>query len=138
MLIYDWTKKETEIRTHGDRWFYLLNENGYGCRSFDSLYVNVINEFYVGVADIFSPNSDGYNDRLRVHGNGIAKINFSIFDRYGGKVYETESVEEAIEKGWDGTKEESDLNPGVFVYVVKVTLLDGTFREMVGNVTLVR
>jgi len=138
VLIYDWTKKETEIRTHGDRWFYLLNENGYGCRSFDSLYVNVINEFYVGVADIFSPNSDGYNDRLRVHGNGIAKINFSIFDRYGGKVYETESVEEAIEKGWDGTKEESDLNPGVFVYVVKVTLLDGTFREMVGNVTLVR
>ena len=136
--IPDWTSRETEILTHGDRWFYLLNENRYGCRSFDSLFVDVINEYYVGVPDIFSPNADGYNDRLRVRGNGIAKINFSVFDRYGVCVYETEDLVEALEKGWDGTKDEKELNPGVFVYVAKVTLLDGEFRELVGNVTLVR
>ncbi len=136
--IYDWTSKETDIRTHGSRWFYLLNINDYGCRSFDSLYIQVKNEFFIGVPDIFSPNADGRNDRLTVQGNGIAKIKFSIYSRYGVKIWETENIEEATVTGWDGTVNENPVNPGVFVYVAEVTMLDGTFEEMSGNVTLVR
>ena len=59
---------------------------------------------------------------------------FTIYNRYGQKVFETKNTN----LGWDGTHNGKELNPGVFVYYVEVTFLDGTTGELKGNVTLIK
>ncbi len=132
--IEDWRAQETDVITHISRYFYVLNTNRFGCNSYDSTYVEVIPEHYAGVPDIFSPNNDGYNDLLRVRGNGIALLDFKIYDRYGKVVFATEDREGF----WDGTVNEQPASPGVFIYVAKVTYIDGAREEFKGNVTLIR
>jgi gliding motility-associated-like protein len=48
----------------------------------------------------FTPNDDGLNDEFRIQGEAIALEDFSlkIFDRWGGLIFESKS----IERGWNG------------------------------------
>ena len=43
-----------------------------------------------------------------------------------------------INRGWDGTKDGTMLNQGVFVYKVNVTMYNGDEYKKTGNITLVR
>lgn len=106
-----------------------------GCIVYDTVTVSVDMQFNIGVPSAFTPNGDGNNDLLLVRGlNGIESLTFSIYNRYGQEVFFTSEKTE----GWDGTHNGNPLNPGVFVYYVKATMLDGTIRELKGNVTLIR
>lgn len=86
------------------------------------------------VPDAFSPNNDGQNDVFLVKGNDIQSFDLFIYDRWGNKVFESES--ENI--GWDGTYKGQPENAGTYVYYLKGTYTDGTAFERKGNVTLVR
>lgn len=106
-----------------------------GCIVYDTVTVNVDMQFNIGVPSAFSPNGDGANDLLLVRGEiGIESLTFSIYNRYGQEVFFTSEKTE----GWDGTHNGNPVNSGVFVYYVKATMLDGTIRELKGNVTLIR
>jgi gliding motility-associated-like protein len=106
-----------------------------GCIVYDTVTVNVDMQFNIGVPSAFTPNGDGSNDLLLVRGLiGIESLTFSIYNRYGQEVFFTSEKTE----GWDGTHNGNPVNPGVFVYYVKATMLDGTLRELKGNVTLIR
>ncbi len=97
-----------------------------------TVFVNFIEA--VGVPDVFSPNGDGRNDELRVLGQGIARMNFRVFNRYGQLVWETANQA----TGWDGTQNNRPLNPATFVWVLEVTFAEGGIETYTGNVTLVR
>jgi len=86
------------------------------------------------IPDAFSPNNDGQNDILYVRSECIKTIVFEIFDRWGNKVFETNS--ESI--GWDGTYRGKPMNTGTYVYYLNATLFNGSTVEKKGNVTLVR
>lgn len=86
------------------------------------------------IPTIFSPNKDGNNDLQCVMGNCISKMKYSIYDRWGEKVFETDDQTEC----WDGTFRGKELNTGVYAYKFDATLVDGTFIEQSGNLTLVR
>lgn len=105
-----------------------------GCIGRDTVTVYIAFEENIGVPDIFSPNGDGQNDLLRVLGNGIEKMTFKIYNRYGQLVFSTSDLNE----GWDGTMNGEPLNQGVFVYTLTYTLIDGTRSDRTGNVTLVK
>lgn len=106
-----------------------------GCIVYDTVTVNVDMQFNIGVPSAFTPNGDGTNDLLLVRGEiGIESLTFSIYNRYGQEVFFTSEKTE----GWDGTHNSNPVNPGVFVYYVKATMLDGTIQELKGNVTLIR
>ncbi len=106
-----------------------------GCIVYDTVTVNVDMQFNIGVPSAFTPNGDGSNDLLLVRGLiGIESLTFSIYNRYGQEVFFTSEKTE----GWDGTHNGNPVNPGVFVYYVKATMIDGTLRELKGNVTLIR
>jgi gliding motility-associated-like protein len=106
-----------------------------GCIVYDTVTVNVDMQFNIGVPSAFTPNGDGTNDLLLVRGEiGIESLTFSIYNRYGQEVFFTSEKTE----GWDGTHNSNPVNPGVFVYYIKATMLDGTIQELKGNVTLIR
>lgn len=104
------------------------------CTAIDSVMILVNFKAAIGVPSAFSPNGDGNNDELRVLGQGIAKMDFKVFNRYGQLVFKTTNQSE----GWDGRKNEKDLNPGTFVYTLEVSFAEGGREVYTGNVTLVR
>ena len=84
--------------------------------------------------NIFSPNDDGNNDVYYVRGKGIELFYLAVFNRWGQMVFESND----INRGWDGTKDGTMLNQGVFVYKVNVTMYNGDEYKKTGNITLVR
>ncbi len=106
----------------------------------DTVYLTVIVMDECGdngsffVPDAFSPNGDLANDKLFVRGDGISEILFQVFDRWGEKVFETTDYT----LGWDGSFKGKSLDPGVFVYHLKITCSTGDVIIQKGNVTLFR
>jgi len=89
---------------------------------------------HIYLPNIFSPNGDNQNDFLYVRGSGIVSLQFEVYNRWGEKVFETS--DNSI--GWDGTYKGKAVNTGVFVYVLVVSLEDGTDISESGNITLIR
>jgi len=82
------------------------------------------------VPNVFSPNQDGQNDKFKARGTEPYEYQMRIYDRWGNKVFETESIAE----GWDGTYRGKLMNSAVFVYYI---LSAGEVVDK-GNVTLLR
>ena len=85
----------------------------------------------------FSPNGDGKNDVYRmVYKGDIRIIEFSIYNRYGERVFTTEYDE----RGWDGTLKGEPCDIGSYFYYIR--LLCGNrhnkILEFKGDVTLVK
>jgi len=55
---------------------------------------------------------------------------FTIYDRWGEKVFETTNQNE----GWDGTYKGMSSDPAVFVYYLKVLCAGGKEHFQKGNV----
>ena len=105
-----------------------------GCSASDQVTVIVDFDNVIFVPNIFSPNGDGFNDILYVRGQGVALLNFFIYDRWGEKVFETTT----LDKGWDGTFRGKKMNNAVFVYYLQATFIDGSEATQKGDITLVR
>ncbi|MGB3948652.1 MAG: gliding motility-associated C-terminal domain-containing protein [Bacteroidia bacterium] len=95
--------------------------------------VDIAGEIFV--ANVFSPNGDGFNDFVFARGKALTEIEFIIYDRWGQKVFETKD----ITVGWDGRSPKGEpLNTAVFVYVVKGKFKNGDEATQKGNITLLR
>jgi gliding motility-associated-like protein len=130
----------TETQTYS-----IVVTNQSGCKAEDMILVRVKKERLVYIPNAFSPNDDGFNDIFWIQtGRGVASINnFRIFSRWGELVYEHLNPEKGItiadpNNGWDGKLDGEPMNPGVFVYVVEITFIDGRVEIYKGDVTLAK
>lgn len=80
----------------------------------------------------FSPNGDGANDVLLVRGIGLSEVYFAVYNRWGEKVFESNSQD----VGWDGTFKGELVETDVYGYYLRVTCFDGETYETQGNVTV--
>ncbi len=105
-----------------------------GCVTVDSLLVKVFTEkVYVPAA--FTPNGDGLNDKLFVNLIGMKQLqHFTIFNRYGKKMFETSSISE----GWDGTFNGTKQPMDTYVWTVEGLDKYGFYISTRGSVTLIR
>jgi gliding motility-associated-like protein len=83
---------------------------------------------------IFSPNEDGTNDALCLLSSCVQTMDLSIFNRWGERVFQSNSINNC----WDGRHRGELVNSGVFVYKLRATLTNGETIEDSGNVTVVR
>jgi len=87
------------------------------------------------VPNIFYPSSEiGDNKVIKVYGKGIKSLQFTIYDRWGSKVFATNSQEES----WDGTVSGKVENAAVFVYYLDIVFITGKTYTQKGNITLIR
>jgi gliding motility-associated-like protein len=86
------------------------------------------------IPNIFSPNNNDNNDVLYVRGENIKELTFSIYDRWGEKVFESHD----IKNGWNGKYKNKDCEAGVYVYIANITFSNGEPLFKKGNITLVR
>ncbi len=109
-----------------------------GCNVRDSVIVYVVRtpcaSSHIFVPNAFSPNNDGKNDKLFVRGNFIQDLYFTVYDRWGQKVFETRDMG----TGWDGSFHGTKLDPAVFGWYVEGTCESGDKFFRKGNVTLLR
>jgi len=90
---------------------------------------------HIYIPNIFSPNGDLNNDFLDVNGAGIQTFNMKIYDRWGVKAFETNS----IDKDWDGTYNNGEKAAvAVYTYYAKGTYTNGEKFLLKGNISLVK
>lgn len=118
--------------------FTVIAIDRYGCRNTDTVHLIstewVCDKPFIFVPTAFTPNNDGKNDVIQVNSGVLTELTFAIFDRWGEKIFETNSTNES----WDGTYHGKLLEPQVFVYYLKGTCLNGETYEEKGNITLIR
>jgi gliding motility-associated-like protein len=94
----------------------------------------VVVEPGIFVPNAFSPNGDGLNDRLEIFSNGVQSVSFSVFNRWGEKIFGSDDLNIT----WDGTLNGEFLLIDDYVYTISAILSDGTSLNKSGTITLVR
>jgi len=117
--------------------YELTVTNPDGCSVTEQITVAVDNNLVLFVPNAFSPDGDGVNDILKVFGISVKTINFSIFNRWGEKIFSVENGN-INTTGWDGTYYGKALPPDVFVYYLDALFDDGQRKQLKGSVTLLR
>ena len=100
------------------------------CRDSSNITIEVYDKIFIPNA--FVPA--GKNKIFRIPPSIVFDLdNFSIFDRWGNRVFMTTD----ITKGWDGDVEGNDAEAGVYVYIISGS--DAKGKVLVkGTVTLIR
>jgi hypothetical protein len=116
---------------------------GTGCSGIDSIYVTFKKEPILFVPKFFSPVSNNAdNMTLRVLGEHIspAGFQFTVFNRQGELVYQTNNFADANQRGWNGNHPRTGKPQpmGSYSYIVKGTFADGTTFERAGAASLIR
>ena len=118
--------------------------NSYGCTDTACVLVTVeemdcsfgtVGELFVPNA--FSPNEDGENERLKLlYGNYscLDTYRFTIYNRWGENVFDTEQPNAE----WDGNHRGKPEDSGLFVWYMKAELKSGEKVERKGNISLIR
>ena len=115
---------------------YTATVNIGGCESSDD--VNIGNDCYLNIPNVFSPNGDGINDYFlprELLSRGLTQFRMGIYNRWGNLIFETTSVDG---RGWDGMYNNEPQPEGVFVYSIDATFKDGQKEHHQGNLTLLR
>ncbi|MBA2248652.1 MAG: PKD domain-containing protein [Chitinophagaceae bacterium] len=86
------------------------------------------------VPNAFTPGKFGVNSVVKVVGFGITDIKWSIYNRWGQKVFETTDRNQ----GWDGTFKGKLQAMDVYTYTLDVTYFDGKKLRRTGDITLLR
>ena len=129
------------VKPEYDTEYEVVVTNQEGCVARDRVIVRVIQVDRVFIANAFSPNGDGANDIFFVQGGkGTFSVRtLRVYDRWGELVFERfDSPLNSPEFGWDGSFNNKELNPGVFVYYSEVEFTDGSIEQYKGSVTLLK
>jgi len=123
----------------GNYWFIATDTAN--CTVQDTIIVTIISrEDSEGVVpNVFSPNRDGKNDLFEVRGRSLDRFSMEIFNRWGQKLYETNSPD----RGWNGGVDNNigDAVPeGTYYYIISFKSLCSAddLDTHVGHVTLLR
>jgi gliding motility-associated-like protein len=111
----------------------VINNNG--CSGEDSVHITVADLDGIYVPTAFTPNNDGKNDDIKpVFGRKLILKEFSIFSRWGEKVFTTSTRDE----GWKGKTNGVEQNPGVYAWILRYVDDKGKLAEKKGTLILIR
>lgn len=109
-----------------------------GCIDVRTRIVDVLPKVRYHLPNAFTPNNDGRNEVYLGKGilDGITNFNFSIWNRYGEKIFETTNPDE----GWNGQKNNAGRAApnGVYICVVSFTGPRGERFQFEEFATLIR
>lgn len=105
-----------------------------GCSVKDSINILVEDDIVLELPNAFTPGSRNNNTLKLLKRGNVMLERFSIYNRWGTKVFETNNIDD----GWDG-RYNGEIQPlGVYVYTIEAVRPDGRRINKQGNVTLVR
>lgn len=112
--------------------YYLTVEDGKLCQNKDSVIVTVEFNYKFKIANLFTPNGDGYNDFWMIKNlENYPNNEVYIHNRNGQEVFHTK----AYQNNWDGSTNGNKLPDGAYFYTLKFSDNDKLFR---GSITILR
>lgn len=148
--VIEWTDDEGEILgidrelEFTGREIDFLNlrvENIDGCEVTTQMKIDLSFDVDIYYPNVFSPDGDGNNDLFILYNNGFPEMadDLKIFDRAGELIYKSSTTEfNETKVGWDGTFNGKPCQPGVYVFILQYTLMNGTTKAISGSITLIR
>jgi gliding motility-associated-like protein len=116
--------------------YYVTGTTLNGCFNKDSVIVLDNKAISLGrfMPNAFTPNGDNINDCYRLKNwLHLETLQFSIFNRWGDRVFFTTNVN----KCWDGTFKGKKADAGNYTYMIKAKTKCG-LEEQKGNILLIR
>lgn len=103
--------------------------DGQGCSAFATVDIDDCTDYRI--PNVFTPNSDGYNDEFKVYTSGGVQIKqMKIFNRWGTLVHDGTEP-------WDGYYKGEPHQADVLIYIILIETSKGEITEE-GEVTLLR
>lgn len=98
-------------------WF-VARDTFYGTADSISVKINILQLVSIEPSVAFSPNGDGQNDIWRVRNiEGFPEVGVKIVNERGEIVFETDSVAQLPDKGWDGRRKDGRFaSEGAYYY----------------------
>ena len=112
-----------------------------GCVARDSVIIAVTHKPVRYVPNVFSPNNDNVNDVFEIFLESVSFQSIdhiAVLDRWGSLVHQQSNLmPEDKMLVWDGYSSGNPVMPGVYIYSIDYTLIDGTRLNIKGDVTVV-
>ncbi|MEO6818157.1 MAG: PKD domain-containing protein [Ginsengibacter sp.] len=108
--------------------------NSFGCADTTCAEVKAIIRPLLAVPNAFTPHQPGPNSSIKVIGFGIVKMQWTIYNRWGQKVFEANNPDAA----WDGTFKGLIQPIDVYTYTLDAELSNGKKVRQTGDITLLR
>ena len=112
-----------------------------GCEDSETIKVVVDKIRSFVISNIFSPNNDNSNDRVRIYsGNDVKFIDYlNIYDRWGNLVFKSENLPKGqYDLEWDGTFNHKSLSIGTYTWICRVEYIDGIIGIHSGSIQVVK
>jgi gliding motility-associated-like protein len=112
-----------------------------GCFARDRVQVLVEKPNQIYIPGVFKPGSQNLNDVFLIYcGRTVESIELlQIYDRWGEHLFEVQNAApNDPASAWDGIYNGQIVMPGVYVYVARIRLIDGTVKTYTGDVTVLR
>jgi gliding motility-associated-like protein len=122
-----------------DSYTYYITQyvsNPYNCKDSITEPLVIKPTFTFFIPNAFSPNGDGENEYFKGTGIGIDNSTYTmlVFDRWGNKIFTSTD----LEIGWDGRKNNTDVQEDIYVWKVSFKDVIGTKHEYHGTVSVVK
>jgi gliding motility-associated-like protein len=133
------TERNPSLRVNdtGQYCFTLVATDSLGCSDTASDCAQVEGVYpLIYVPSAFTPNGDNLNDVFRPIGRQVTIIRFSVYNRYGERVFVSANGDGA---GWDGMYKGKPCDVGTYFYQVEYLPADSESSVLLkGDVALVR
>ena len=108
--------------------------NDFGCSRDTCMDVLTFITPLLDVPNAFTPGRFGINGVIKVIGFGITQMNWSIYNRWGERVF----VSHSINDGWNGFFKGKLQPEDVYTYTLEVSFSNGKKLRKTGDITLLR
>lgn len=115
----------------------VLYSDAHGCQRRDTMRVRTCcNLETIYVPNVFSPGQDLVGNIFRINTSPFCILhNLKIYNRWGGLLFQTDTPE----VGWDGLFKGRYCEPGIYIWVLETTEIEGGKRtQLQGDVTIFR
>ena len=112
----------------------LIAINTAGCTDTFCLDVPALVLPLLDVPNAFTPGKFGVNSVIKAVGFGIGKMDWKIYNRWGQRVFSSNSQS----SGWDGTFKGVIQPMDVYTYTLDVEFSDGKKVRKTGDISLLR
>lgn len=132
-MTYTTTNAATIYDVQGDYPVTLIAINGF-CSDTAMRTIKVDLVSFFTVPNVFTPNGDGKNDVYSFNAINMGEITFTVFDRWGLKMFDTTTTGNVK---WDGkNKHGATVSDGTYFYIIKATGLDGVPYNIQGTINV--
>jgi gliding motility-associated-like protein len=112
-----------------------LTVSNNGCADSICRTVTIDATDFINIPNVFTPDGDGVNDLFYIDNAGLTEYRLDIFNRWGVKVFQSETAGEK----WDGRSTSGEiLSDGTYFYILKAVSVTKKDYSTKGYIQLIR